>query len=75
MKVINRDELAEENELGKVASLEHENVVKFVDHFEIDYDYKIDSNKNQLAIITEYCQVYLKFSFFLNYFIIYNDFC
>ena len=61
MKAMELNEIAD-NELAVLIRLDHENIVKYYDHFEVNVR---DSNQQHLnlCVITEFCAV-LKFLFF-----------
>ena len=51
MKILEKNDTSE-NELELIKSVDHENVVRYYDHFEL-----IKGGTKYLCIITEYCHV------------------
>lgn len=58
MKIIEFEDDSWKNEIRILKKLSHENVVKYMDHFELNMGE--DSSYNQIrkvCIVTEYCEV------------------
>ena len=60
--MIDRDEMAD-NELKILTKLSNDNLVKYYDHFELVVNSSAGNRKIKLAIITEFCEVPLLYSF------------
>ena len=54
MKVIESDETVD-NELSVLIRCDHENIVKYYDHFEVNY--RGSNNHSSLCVIIEFCEV------------------
>jgi len=56
MKVMDKEDIPE-NELEIIMGVNHENVVKYFDHFELVICKNKNINEHKFFIITEYCEV------------------
>lgn len=56
MKVLPKNQTADE-ELERIIDLDHENVVKYFDHFELEMKEFGTKVTIKLCIVTEFCQV------------------
>ena len=52
MKIMDQLDSATENELEISSKINHENIVRYFDHFNLSIE-----GENQTFLITEYCQV------------------
>lgn len=67
MKIMNLDEIAQ-NETEILKQLDHENIVKYFDHFELDTRSNANNRQIKLCIVTEFCQVEMFFFIFRHLF-------
>ena len=52
MKIMDRLDSATENEIDLFSEINHENIVKYLDHFHMSVE-----GENQTFLIVEYCEV------------------
>lgn len=65
MKIMSFSEVSQ-NELNILVKIVHENVVKYLDHFELVLRRNLGTNERSICIVMEYCEVlFLKTLFYL----------